>query len=272
MAHRWRRRIDAARPRREPSVIHLTLFWIIVALVFAWSLYHRGSASPLRGSRWRAAAPGDRRANPEAAVLPPDPDAGLAPAGAVLAGGLALEWRIAYAEAGGEVLLRRITVTSIVGRIDPTHVHAYCHAAREQRHFALRRIVELVDVATGDVVADPEGYVAKIVQDAAAVRPPDAVLARRLERRVTVTLHGSPRARPCTFSFKVAAIRREGGQLVLDGSAARDGAQRMPAWRDRTMSIYDHTIEAIVDDETQQAFTDAGGLAAFVHGLEAAPS
>lgn len=67
-------------------------------------------------------------------------------------------FHLVYKDAAGNVSERIVTVRGIeVGRSGPMLL-CYCHLRARARRFALDRVIEVFDVSTGEVHADPKGF------------------------------------------------------------------------------------------------------------------
>lgn len=72
----------------------------------------------------------------------------------ILADGLDWQVEIVYVDSAHKESKRRITVHRIYGRVPevPTYIEGYCHIRKSARTFKVENIMQLTNLATGEIV------------------------------------------------------------------------------------------------------------------------
>lgn len=99
----------------------------------------------------RVAAVGRAAELPESDAIELDQDLVLGPR--------AIDCFLEYEDANGYVSSRAIAVSRVIEIKEKWFLSCFCHERREPRWFRLDRILELIDLSTGEVVADPLTWV-----------------------------------------------------------------------------------------------------------------
>ncbi|WP_191085645.1 hypothetical protein [Roseococcus microcysteis] len=120
-------------------------------------LMRRTRDAPPRTTRRPAAAPPANRA-PAPAATPPTPPA--APAAPLTGPGTGPKFGLHYRDANGEETNRLFTLHEVQARmVDgapwPYAIRGWCHLRKEERTFAVSRIISLFEVSTGDQLTEP---------------------------------------------------------------------------------------------------------------------
>jgi len=96
----------------------------------------------------------------------------------LFAEGLALRVEIHYQDARGERSLREVTIERLMG-LRPvgqapmvTTIEGKCHLRNSRRSFKLAQALSLADTRTGEVVADPAGWLLRAAADPETPRAP----------------------------------------------------------------------------------------------------
>ncbi|CAN1564760.1 terB_like domain containing protein [Caulobacteraceae bacterium] len=71
----------------------------------------------------------------------------------------AIDCFLEYEDANGYVSSRSIAVSRVIEVKNKWFLSCFCHERREPRWFRLDRVIELIDLSTGEVVADPLNWV-----------------------------------------------------------------------------------------------------------------